>query len=232
MTLNDPDYSSQWHLPKVSCGSAWNTTSGNVIIAILDTGVDANHPDLASRITAGWNFYDDDSNTTDVTGHGTSVAGTAAAAGNNGVGVASVAWGCQIMPVRISDPAGNASISTIASALIWAADNGARVANISYACTNFSTVVSAAQYFQSKGGVVTVAAGNDGVYDSTADNPYVLTASATTSTDTVASWSNTGTNIDVAAPGIETSSPLSRVAAAEQFQERQCLHPSQRPLRH
>ena len=121
VTPNDPSYPSQWHLPKVSCGSAWNTTSGagNVIIAILDTGIDSTHPDLASRITAGWNFYDDDSNTTDVTGHGTSVAGTAAAAGNNSLGVASVAFGCQIMPVRISDPAGNASISTIADGTIY-----------------------------------------------------------------------------------------------------------------
>jgi subtilisin family serine protease len=200
---NDPSYSSQWHLPKISSESAWGTTSGDgsVIIAVLDTGVDTTHPDLAGKITPGWNCYDANSDTADVTGHGTSVAGTAAAAGNNSLGGASVAWGCQIMPVRISDPAGYASVSTIAAGLMWAADNGARVANVSYACTNFLTLVTAAEYFQGKGGVVTVAAGNDGLYDSTADNPYVLTASATTSADTKASWSNTGNNIDVAAPG-------------------------------
>jgi thermitase len=203
MTPDDPSYGSQWHLPNISSGSAWVTTTGasNVVIAILDTGVDSTHPDLASKMVGGWNTYDGNSDTTDATGHGTSVAGAATAAGNNGIGVASVAWGCQIMPVRVSDPGGSALASTIATGLVWAADNGARVANISYECSSLDTVIAAAQYFQGMGGVVTVAAGNNGISNTTADNRYVLTSSATTSTDTVASWSNTGSNIDVAAPG-------------------------------
>ena len=210
MVPDDPSYPSQWHLPNISTGSAWATTRGasSIVIAILDTGVDATHPDLASKITPGFNTYDRDTDTTDVTGHGTSVAGTAAAAGNNSLGVASVAWGCEIMPVRVSDPSGYAYVSTIAAGIIWAADHNARVANVSYACSDFDSIASAAQYFQGKGGVVTVAAGNDGVTDTTADNPYVLTASASTSADSVATWSNTGSNIDVAAPGLNIFTTL------------------------
>ncbi|HKP85332.1 MAG TPA: S8 family serine peptidase [Blastocatellia bacterium] len=204
VTPNDPDYASQWHLPMISSPAAWSSTSGSssVIIAILDTGVDASHPDLAPKITPGWNFWDNNANTNDVYGHGTAVAGTAAAAANNGLGVASVAWNCRIMPIRISSTNGSASISAIANGLAWAADRGARVANISYRVTNYSVVRSAAQYFQSRGGVVVVAAGNDSLFDSSSDNPYVLTVSATDGNDNLASFSNTGNNVDLAAPGV------------------------------
>jgi hypothetical protein len=201
---DDPNYVNQWHLPKIASPTAWAATTGSptVTIAILDTGVDSSHPDLASKIVPGWNCYDNNDNTADVHGHGTTVAGAAAASSNNALGVASVAWGCQIMPVRISDPAGYASVSTIATGLSWAADHGARVANISYACSTFSTISSAAQYFQGNGGVVTISSGNNGIYDSTPDNPYVITVGATTSTDALASWSNTGNYLDLAAPGV------------------------------
>jgi thermitase len=201
---NDPYYGSEWHLPKIAAPSAWDNTTGagSVTIAILDTGCDPSHPDLAAKYVPGWNFYDGNGDTSDVYGHGTAVAGCAAALSNNAVGVASVAWGCRILPIRISDPNGYAYYSTIASALTWAADQGARVANVSYACSDSSTVAAAAQYFQSKGGVVAAAAGNDSTFDSHADNPYVLTVSATDSNDALASWSNTGNNIDLAAPGV------------------------------
>ena len=202
-TPDDPSYPAQWHLPKIGSPAAWATDTGNsnVIIAILDTGVDPNHPDLAPKLVPGWNVYDNNADTHDVYGHGTQVAGAAAATGNNTMGVASVAWGCDIMPIRISDLAGYASLSTVASGLTWAADHGARVANISYAVSDYSSTASAAQYFQSKGGVVTISAGNDGVFDSSPDNPYVLTVSATTNLDNVATFSNTGNNIDLGAPG-------------------------------
>jgi thermitase len=201
---NDPFYPYAWHLPKIGAPAAWDVTTGssNIVIAILDSGVEATHPDLAPLLIPGWNFYDNNADTRDVTGHGTPVAGAAAAAGNNGQGVAGVAWGCRIMPVRICDTNGYASLSMIANGLTWAADHGARVANISFRASSGSTITSAAQYFQSKGGVVTVSAGNNGIFDSAADNLYVLTVSATDADDAVASFSNTGNNVDLAAPGV------------------------------
>jgi subtilisin family serine protease len=200
---NDPWYPNEWHLQKIQAPQAWDISKGssNVIIAILDTGVDGTHPDLAPNLVPGWNFYDNNADTSDVAGHGTPVAGTAAAAGNNSIGVAAVAFNCRIMPLRVSDPTGYALNSTIASALTYAADHAARVANISYKVTDSSTVTSAAQYFQSKGGVTSVSAGNDGIFDTAKDNPYVLTVSATTADDILTSWSCTGNNVDLAAPG-------------------------------
>ena len=204
ITPNDPSYPSEWHLSKISAPAAWSTTTGSstVTIAILDTGVDGTHPDLAPKMVPGWNFYDNNADTSDVYGHGTAVAGTAAASSNNGSGVASIAWNCMIMPVRISDPSGFGSVSAIANGLTWAADHGARVANISYQVTGYPTISTAAKYFQSKGGVVTVAAGNGGVFDATAADPYMVTVSATDSSNALASFSNTGNAVDIAAPGV------------------------------
>ncbi len=200
---NDAGYASEWHLPRISAPAAWSISTGSasVIIAIIDTGVDGSHEDLAPKMVAGWNIFNNNSDARDVYGHGTAVAGTAAAASNNALGVASVCWNCWIMPVRISDTSGMATTSDIAAGLTWAADHGARVANISYSVTSSGTVSSAATYFQSRGGVVSVSAGNSAAFDSSADNPAVLTTSATDSNDVLYSWSNTGNNVDLAAPG-------------------------------
>src|SRR5204863_8960077 len=108
---NDPYYTNwEWHLQKISAPTAWNVTTGsNIIIAIIDTGVNPSHPDLASKLVAGWNFYSNNSDTSDVYGHGTAVAGTAAAVSKNGLGVTSVCWGCWIMPIRVGDNSGLAT---------------------------------------------------------------------------------------------------------------------------
>jgi len=208
---NDPWFANwEGHLRRIQAPTAWSTTVGSsdVIIAILDTGVDANHEDLAAKIVPGWNTYNNNSTTTDVSGHGTAVAGTAAATSNNGIGVASVCWSCRIMPVRVSDMSGYATYSSIASGLTWAADHGARVANISYIVSDSSAVTSAAQYFQGKGGVVTSSAGNYSTFSNSQDNPYILTVSATDQFDVIYSYSNTGKNIDVAAPGDSFSTQM------------------------
>jgi subtilisin family serine protease len=205
MVPDDPLYDNpnSWSLPRINAPDAWSISTGssNVIIAILDTGVDATHPDLASQIVPGWNIYNNNADTSDVYGHGTAVAGTAAAASNNAIGVASVAWGCRLMPVRISDSTGMATDSAIASGLSWAASHGARVANISYYITGSRTISSAAKSFQSKGGVVIAAAGNYGVSETIGDDPYIVTVGATDSSDNLYSWSNRGNNLDVVAPG-------------------------------
>lgn len=205
VTPNDPWYIDQWHLKKIGAPAAWSSTTGgsDIIVAILDGGVDGTHPDLASNMVAGWNTYNNTSDTSDPAGHGTKVAGSAVAASNNSVGVAGVAWGCKIMPVRIADATGATTFSAMAAGLNWAANHSARVANISYSpITDSSTVTSAAKYFQSKGGVVTSSAGNTGSFVSTSDSPYILTVSATDANDVLSSSSSTGNNVDLAAPGI------------------------------
>lgn len=206
---NDPLYPA-WYLQKIDAADAWTTTTGssNVTIAVLDTGVDNTHPDLMAKLVPGRNIYDNNDDTRDVYGHGTPVAGIAGASSNNGIGVASVAWGCGIMPVRISDLTGMAPASTIASGLSWAADHGARVANVSYYVTGNKTISSAAKYFQSKGGVVVAAAGNFGTTETVQDDPYILTIGATDPQDVIYSYSNRGNNLDLVAPGNNTTTLL------------------------
>ena len=168
--VNDPSFSSEWHLPNIAVPAAWDTrTGGGVTIAILDSGVGTTHPDLEAQLVPGWNAYDNNSDTSDVFGHGTQVAGTAAAAGNNSIGVAGVAFGAKIMPIRVTDTSGMGYASSMANGLTWAADKGARAANLSFqGVSGSSTVLSAAQYFRSKNGVVVNSAGNAGTSGSVA----------------------------------------------------------------
>lgn len=207
-TVNDPALSNSWALPKIQAPAAWDVTNGSgVTIAILDTGVDGTHPDLAANMVPGWNVYNNNADTSDVHGHGTSVSGAAAMSGNNSVGSAGVAWGARIMPVRIADPDGYAYYSTIAQGINWAADNGAKVVNISYGVSGSSAVQSAAQYLRNKGGVAVVAGGNSGVLENTAASDTLLSISATDSGDARTSWSTYGNFIDLAAPGLSIYAP-------------------------
>ena len=205
LDANDPSYGAQWHLPKISAPQAWDITTGrsNVVIAILDSGVDATHPDLAAKIVPGYNTYDGTSDTQDVYGHGTLVAGAAAAIGGNGEGIASPAWQNAIMPMRVTDTAGFAYTSTLADALTWATDHGARVLNMSFGgVAASSTILSASQYAMNHGAVVVAAAGNCGCFDATPQTPYILSVSATDQNDIVAGWSSSGPYVDLSAPGV------------------------------
>jgi subtilisin family serine protease len=200
---SDPYYGNEWHLFTIGASSAWDRSLGTgVTVAILDSGIDATHPDFQGQLVSGWNFYDNNSSTADVYGHGTEVAGVIGAIGNNGIGVAGVAWGAKLMPIRVTDTSGNGYISMLASGLTYAADHGARVANMSFAVQSYSTIQTAAQYLRNKGGVACNSAGNYGTLDSTPPTDSLVSVSATDSTDTLASWSSYGPYVDVSAPGV------------------------------
>ncbi|TLU59455.1 peptidase S8, partial [Thalassotalea litorea] len=201
ITANDPKQS--WHLNKMNLPEAWSKSKGKgVVVAVLDTGVNTSHEDLKANLLSGYNVVSKNTNVTDTNGHGTKVAGVVAAVSNNNKGVASIAWDAKVLPVKISNRSdGVASLFDIARALTWAADNGADIANVSYQISDSSTVKGAAKYFHDKGGLVVAAAGNSGKSMTCTDNEYVITVSATTSSDGKASFSNYGKCIDVAAPG-------------------------------
>lgn len=203
-TPNDPWYVNWgWHLKKMQGPLAWDTATGSsdVTIAILDTGMNSTHEDLQPNIVAGWNWYDNNADTSDTNGHGTNVGGAAAARTNNALGVAAVCWTCKIMPIRVSDSLGYGSGMAMAKGLIWAADRGARMANISYSVTGMASISSAANYFRSKGGVVSVSSGNSGTFINYPDDPDMITVGASDGNDNLFSYSTTGPHLDITAPG-------------------------------
>lgn len=205
---NDPMYTNGWHLPKIGAPNAWSTSLGtNSIVAVLDTGVFAAHPDLSGRVLSGWNVPSQNSDVTDTYGHGSKVAGTVAAATNNSVGVSAVGWGARILPVKTTNATdGYASTSDIASGIAWAASHGAGVVNISYDIVGSGIIESAAQSFRSSGGVVVGSAGNTGTDRGYGSQSGIIFVSGTTSGDALASWSSFGNHVDIAAPGVSISS--------------------------
>jgi subtilisin family serine protease len=209
-TTNDPILASEWHIAKIGAQTAWNSSTGqNVVVAVIDTGVQLNHPDLYANLVAGWNAYDNNTNANDVYGHGTAVAGTIAAMGNNGIGVVGVAYGAKIMPIRATDAAANSSFSILASALTWAADHGADVANISFSnLYKSSTMQAAAQYLRDRGGVTVVSANNNAIDENSSNTTTMITVSATDQNDALASFSSWGSMVDLAAPGVTIQTTL------------------------
>jgi hypothetical protein len=241
---NDQYYGFEWHLQKIGAPDAWDISQGNpnTVVAVLDSGVDPRHADLAPRLLSGWNFYDNNNDTSDVTGHGTAVAGVASAVTNNSIGVASIAWQCPILPVKVTDPGGYASYSSLSKGLVYAADKGAKVAVVSFGIYGGSALSSAAKYFMDKGGLVFAAGGNTGGYVSDPDNPYIVSVSGTTSSDQ--SWGSYGSYIDLSAPcsamyttikgggygnvgGTSFSAPLAAGLAALVFSANPSLTPNQ-----
>lgn len=202
---NDTYFANQWHSAKINAPTAWDFAQGDAVtIAILDSGVDGSHPDLAAQMVPGWNVLANNSNTSDVQGHGTAVAGVAAATLNNAAGYAGVAGRARIMPVNIAGADLWADASVVAAALTYAADHGARVANISYSnMAGNSTVLAAADYMRSKGGLVVVAAGNAGAQEGFAATTKVIPVSATDANDALTSWSSWGSYVAMAAPGVD-----------------------------
>ncbi|HEV7862996.1 MAG TPA: S8 family serine peptidase, partial [Acidimicrobiia bacterium] len=163
---NDPRYASQAsYLQTMHLPDAWNTTTGNdsMVLAIVDSGVQLNHPDLASRLVPGYDFVNNDPSPDDDFGHGTMVAGIAAAITNNGQGVAGGMWRGKIMPVKVLDNHGSANDDDIAAGITFAVDHGASVINLSLGGPGASTTLqTAVDYATSHNVVVVAAAGNDG----------------------------------------------------------------------
>jgi hypothetical protein len=205
-TPNDSYYSSQWHLPKINAPSGWDITSGSesMPIAIIDSGVDPDHPDLAGKLITGYNFLGSNTDTHDVLGHGTAVAGTAAAMTNNITGVAGIACDNPIMPLVVLNSSNYASYYDISRAITYAVDHGVRVLNISIGgSSSSSTLQSAVDSAWNKGALIFASAMNNN--NSTPYYPaacnHVVAVTATTSTDTKASFSSFGTWVDISAPG-------------------------------
>ena len=205
---NDPYIVSgnEWHLAKIQALQAWDVTTGrsNVVVAVLDTGVNASHPDLVGRILPGYDFVWNDSDPSDDFGHGTAVAGTIVAAGNNGIGVAGVAPGCNVLPVKVLDSTGFGAYSSIAEGIRYAVDRGARVINLSIAGNSPSgTLQDAINYAWSNNVVVVAAAGNNAnsnpQYPAACD--HVVAVSATEPDDTLAYFSSYGSEVMLSAPG-------------------------------
>ena len=202
----DPRLPDQWGLFRIKANNVWSRSQGEgVTIAILDTGVDFNHPDLAGKVVGGRNFTTSDaSDYMDVHGHGTHCAGVAAATYMNGIGGAGTAPMANILAVKVLGNAGSGSTEWIANGIKWAADNGARVISMSLGLQSVSLLLEdAAQYAWSKGAVLVGAAGNQNSSNIfyPAASSYVIAVGATDANNNKASFSNFGSWVDVAAPG-------------------------------
>ncbi len=206
-TPNDPFFPGYQYGPqRVGAPAAWEVSqsSSNIIIAIVDSGIELSHPDLAGKLLQGYDFVDGDAVPADSNGHGTHVAGIAAAITNNARGIAGMAPFASILPVRVLDHNGNGSMSTVASGIIYAANRGAQVINLSLGSPyDTSTLQYAVSYAWSRGSVLVAAAGNDGLPTPNypANYPNVLAVAATDAYDFKTPFSNFGTWVDVAAPG-------------------------------
>jgi thermitase len=205
-TPDDPGFPNQWGHVYMQSEAAWSLSTGSTTtkIAIIDSGIDESHPDLAGKIVAGYDFVDGDDSPHDGNGHGTHCAGIAAAASNNGVGVAGMDWQARIMPIRVLGDDGSGYVSDITDGIVWAYTHGARVLNLSLGGTSYSAAQQdAINNAHAAGSLVVAAMGNYGndvpLYPAAYDN--VLAVAATGPSDFRSSFSSYGPHCDVAAPG-------------------------------
>jgi hypothetical protein len=183
--------------------------SSQVVVGILDTGVDPGQPDLRGKHVAGYDYVNNDQDPSDDNGHGTAVAGVVAASSDNRIGVAGYCWGCRLMPVKVLGADGTGFASCLAQGIVWATDHGARVINASLGSpVNDLTLAAPAQYAWLRGVLVVAAAGNESSPspDYPAVLPNVLSVSASDHNDRLYAFSNSGAR--VAAPGENSTTGL------------------------
>ena len=221
-----------WGIAKIGAPAAWDSATGlGVVVAVVDTGLDYNHVDIAANVwtnaaevsgrpavdddlngyvddVRGWSFATANADVMDRHGHGTHVAGTVAAVGGNAVGVIGVAHQARILPVKALDDSGHGTFGGLANAITYAARNGADVISNSWGCygggCESAIIADAVALARSLGCVVTFAAGNDGQdvkRSSPANLQDVITVASTGTDDSTSSFSNYGWRVDVAAPG-------------------------------
>jgi subtilisin family serine protease len=225
---NDPRYGDQWALAKIQIGGAWNVTNGTetTIIAVLDSGIDLTHPDLTPNFWSnpgeiagngvdddsngfvddmlGWNFIVGSNDLMDDNGHGTLVAGLAAARTNNSIGIAGVCGNCRLMPVKVMQGSGAANYSDIAAGIYYAANKGAKVINFSLGgYADSQTLRDAVNYAVALNTTLVGGAGNDNLGDAFYPAAYdnVIAVAGTNQSDVKTGFSNYGTWVDVSAPG-------------------------------
>ena len=204
---DDPDIDRQWAWHTIEAFKAWNTTTGSpeIVIGIVDTGADLTHPDLQPKLVPGYDFVKHNDVPQDKNGHGTHVSGTAGADTNNDIGGAGMCPQCSIMPVRVLDKSGQGSLFNVAKGVVWAADHGAQVINLSLGGPGTRGLHDALQYAWNKGAFLACAAGNEDTNKTDLAYPGAyskcFSVASTTESDHRSGYSNFGKWVSVAAPG-------------------------------
>lgn len=223
-TPNDTQYSSLWGMQMISAPAAWDITTGssNVVVAVVDTGIDYTHPDLAENIATnsgeipgngldddnngftddyyGYDFINGDSNPIDDHFHGTHCAGTIGGKGDNARGVAGVAWTVKLLPVKVLDTYGSGTLASVAAGMNYAVKRGVKIMSMSLGTSSYSSTIENAIIAAKNAGVLVVAAAGNSAqdtdlypnYPSASTQPNVLAVAASNSSDTLAYFSNWG----------------------------------------
>ena len=211
---NDPLYSRQYYLSTIGAPKAWARASGAAVtVAVLDSGIDAGHPEFAGRLVGGMSFVGGSAGPADDYGHGTHVAGLVGALANNGVGIAGVAPNVRIMPIKVLDRNGMGTLDAVLSGIQAAKDAGARVINMSLASPISSSAQDAAIAECVKAGMIVVAAAGNESTDTPeypAGSPGVIAIGSTGTSDRRSNFSNGGSHVHLAAPGEDIASTYPR----------------------
>jgi subtilisin family serine protease len=203
---NDPSFPDQYALSAIHASQGWDISTGSsaITIAILDSGIDLTHPDLVNKLVPGFNTIDSNKPPQDDYGHGTHVAGIAAASTNNAIGIAGVSWGARLMPVKVLNSSGGGTFSNVAAGIVWATDHGAQIINMSLGGSSYSQTLQAAVAYSANHGVLLIAASGNSNSNSVlypARFPQVMAVAATDGSNQRAAFSNYGPEIEIAAPG-------------------------------